>query len=109
MRARVLAPGLGVGDGDDGDHGGFALLAPLRSRIEVRVIDTGLGIPEGEREKVFDAFYQVDSSATREFGGAGLGLSIVKRIVDAHDGKIRVEGNLPTGTVFVVELPAAHS
>jgi hypothetical protein len=94
---------------DDDDGGGFALLAPLRARIEVRVIDTGLGIAASEREKVFDAFYQVDSSSTRQYEGAGLGLSIVKRIVDAHGGNIRIESNTPRGTAFVLELPAAHA
>lgn len=85
---------------------GFALLAASKRAIEVRVADTGIGIPQRERSRVFDAFYQVDSSSTREFGGAGLGLSIVKRLVDAHEGGIRIEDNAPSGTVFVVELPA---
>ena len=59
-----------------------------RRMVEVRVIDTGIGIPEEERERIFDAFYQVDSSSTREHGGTGLGLSIVKRLVDAHAGRV---------------------
>jgi two-component system, NarL family, sensor histidine kinase BarA len=84
---------------------GFALLAPARARVEVRVIDTGIGIPQRERSRVFDPFYQVDSSSTREYGGTGLGLSIVKRLVDAHGGKISIEDNEPKGTVFVVVLP----
>ena len=54
---------------------------------------------------MFDAFYQVDSSSTRQYGGTGLGLSIVKRLVVAHSGTIRIEDNQPTGTVFVVSLP----
>jgi signal transduction histidine kinase len=88
-----------------GDEGGFALLAPSRSHVEVRVIDTGIGIPEDEREKVFDPFYQVDSSSTREYGGTGLGLSIVKRLVESHDGTIRIEEGTQRGAVFVVTLP----
>ncbi|HEY1958446.1 MAG TPA: ATP-binding protein [Polyangiaceae bacterium] len=88
---------------------GFALLAPSRSQLEVRVIDTGIGIPLAEREKVFDPFYQVDSSSTREYGGTGLGLSIVKRLVEAHDGTIHVEEGSPRGAVFVVTLPVAGS
>jgi len=91
--------------GDDDGSFGFALLAPARSLIEVRVIDTGIGIPENEREKVFTPFYQVDSSSTREYGGTGLGLAIVKRLIEAHDGKVRIEANTPRGTVFVVSLP----
>lgn len=89
-----------------GDDVGFALLAPARRGIEVQVRDTGVGIPEAERKKVFDAFYQVDSSSTREHGGTGLGLAIVKRLVEAHDGTIDVGANEPSGTVFTVVLPA---
>jgi signal transduction histidine kinase len=58
---------------------------------------------------VFDAFYQVDSSSTREQGGTGLGLSIVKRLVEGHDGVVRVESNEPQGTVFVVAIPLKRS
>jgi signal transduction histidine kinase len=91
----------------DDEEEGLALLAPTRARVEVRVIDTGIGIPGREKARVFDAFYQVDSSSTREFGGVGLGLSIVKRLVEAHSGTIAVEDNPPRGTVFVVSLPQA--
>ena len=94
-------------DSMNSDMDGVSLLAPSRSRLEVRVMDTGIGIPLGEREKVFDAFYQVDSSSTREYGGTGLGLSIVKRLVEGHGGKIHVEDNAPNGTVFVVSFPRA--
>ena len=91
------------------DEEGAALLVPMLKQGEIRVSDTGIGIPPGERIKVFDAFYQVDSSSTREYGGTGLGLSIVKRIVDAHGGQVRVEANTPNGTVFVVTLPSANA
>ena len=103
LRARLsMEEGLAASD----DHeGGLSVLVPARARVEVRVEDTGIGIPVREREKVFDAFYQVDSSSTREYGGTGLGLSIVKRLVTAHSGTIRIEGNEPRGTVFVVALP----
>jgi signal transduction histidine kinase len=93
----------------DGEEEGAALLAPVLKQVEVRVTDTGIGIPSAERTKVFDAFYQVDSSSTREYGGTGLGLSIVKRIVDAHGGSVHAEGNNPNGTVFVVTLPSAKA
>lgn len=79
-----------------------------RPAIELRVTDNGIGIPESERERVFDAFYQVDSSSTREVGGTGLGLSIVKRLVDAHDGTVKVESNKPRGSSFIVVLPILH-
>jgi signal transduction histidine kinase len=91
----------GVGGAD----GGLVLLGARRPAVELRVADTGIGIPEAERERVFDAFYQVDSSSTREQGGTGLGLSIVKRLIDGHDGTVRIEDNVPRGTVFVILLP----
>ena len=92
---------------ESSDEEGFSLLEPSRRMIELRVVDTGVGIPEEERERIFDAFYQIDSSSTREHEGTGLGLSIVKRIVDAHGGTVHVGANQPTGTVFSVVLPAA--
>jgi two-component system sensor histidine kinase BarA len=94
-----------AGDGP-GEEDGLTLLAPTRSRVEIRVVDTGIGIPARERSRVFDAFYQVDSSSTREYGGTGLGLSIVRRLVEEHGGTIAIEDNEPQGTVFVVSLPA---
>jgi two-component system sensor histidine kinase BarA len=93
--------------GEDDEDAGLALVAPTRARLQICVADTGIGIPARERAKVFDAFYQVDSSSTREYGGTGLGLSIVKRLVEGHGGSIRIESNEPRGTVFVVRLPQA--
>jgi signal transduction histidine kinase len=103
----TLAARMVEDDGPDSDEGGLSVLAPTSALLEVRVSDTGIGIPPREREKVFDAFYQVDSSSTREYGGTGLGLSIVKRLVEAHSGRIRIEDNAPKGTVFVVTFPQA--
>ena len=97
------------------DDAGAVLLAPLRRVVEVRVADTGIGIPTAERARVFDAFYQVDSSSTREYGGTGLGLSIVKRIVEAHGGTVTIKSNdaFPAGntggTLFIVTLPSAQA
>lgn len=90
--------------GDD-DGPAVVMRSLRRTAVEIRVSDTGIGIAESEREKVFDAFYQVDSSSTREQGGTGLGLSIVKRLVDAHEGTVVVGENEPSGTVFRVTLP----
>lgn len=91
------------------DERGVVLLAPVRRELEVRVRDSGIGIPPHERNRIFDPFYQVDQSSTREQGGAGLGLAIVKRIVEAHQGQIRVEENTPRGTTFVVRFPLSTS
>jgi signal transduction histidine kinase len=109
LRARMLPSEADEEPQAGGAIAGFALLAPARARVEVRVLDTGIGIPARERVRVFDPFYQVDSSSTREYGGTGLGLSIVKRLVDAHGGKITIEDNEPQGTVFVVVLPLGPS
>jgi signal transduction histidine kinase len=105
---------------DEDDDIGMVLTAGRPTAILVSVADTGIGIPVGERSKIFDAFYQVDGSSTREYGGTGLGLSIVKRIVDLHEGWIAVYSNeamskevmgndaAPNrGSLFVVRLPVA--
>jgi signal transduction histidine kinase len=107
LRAQV-AP-IDDAENGDGQEDGLSVLAPTLLPIEVRVADTGIGIPAAERQRVFDAFYQVDSSSTREHGGTGLGLAIVKRLVDAHAGTVRIEDGQPRGTVFVVSLPQAGS
>lgn len=106
---RLVARIAGMDAGPSGDAGGMVLLGARRTGIEMRVADTGIGIPEAERSRVFDAFYQVDSSSTREAGGTGLGLSIVKRLVDGHDGSVRIEANQPRGTVFVVTIPVKRA
>jgi len=103
MRARMTKST----DASMTEEEGLTLLEPTRGELEVRVIDTGIGIPPRERAKVFDAFYQVDSSSTREYGGTGLGLSIVKRLIEGHGGAIRIDENKPKGAVFVVTLPQA--
>jgi PAS domain S-box-containing protein len=75
-------------------------------RVELKVSDTGIGIPAEKLDKIFDRFYQVDGSATRKYKGAGLGLAIVKKIVEAHRGEIRVESREGVGTTFTILLPA---
>lgn len=69
------------------------------------VEDSGVGIAAGELEKIFQSFYQVDSSSTRQFGGAGLGLSIVRSLVEAHGGFVRVTSEEGRGARFTVILP----
>jgi len=75
-------------------------------KVRIEVKDSGIGIREEHRDKVFEKFYQVDSSASREFGGTGLGLDICKTIVEKHGGRIWCESSPPIGTTFFVELPA---
>jgi signal transduction histidine kinase len=100
---------VGLAQSRPQDLAGAVLLTPVRREVEIRVADTGIGIPHHERQRIFDAFYQVDQSSTREQGGAGLGLAIVKRLVEAHQGRIRVEDTEPRGATFVVTLPVSAS
>lgn len=71
----------------------------------VRVRDSGMGIPFRDLPHVFERFYVVDRSRARESSGAGLGLSIVKQIADAHGGSVEVESQLGGGTVFTLRVP----
>lgn len=75
------------------------------SAVLIRVEDSGIGIPELSREKIFEAFYQVDNSPTREHGGTGLGLAIVKNFVEAHGGRVWVKSVERVGTTIFVLLP----
>ena len=77
----------------------------LGDEIMISVRDTGIGIPEEERERVFDRFYQVDSGSTRPYKGTGLGLTICKHIVEHHRGRIWVESNGSQGSLFSFSLP----
>jgi signal transduction histidine kinase len=86
---------------------GAALFAASRPAVVLTVRDTGMGIPQENLSRIFDAFYQIDAGTTRSHGGAGLGLSIVKQLVDGHDGTIDVTSALGEGTIFTVKLPAA--
>jgi signal transduction histidine kinase len=87
---------------------GAALFTTTRPAVELSVEDTGIGIEEGKLSRIFDAFYQVDGGTTRTHGGAGLGLSIVKQLVDSHDGIIDVVSERDRGTRFTVTLPAVR-
>jgi signal transduction histidine kinase len=72
------------------------------------VTDNGIGIARRHLRKIFDRFYQVDSSLARKAEGCGLGLSIVKFIVDAHKGKLTVESKPDQGSTFTMKLPVGH-
>jgi signal transduction histidine kinase/HAMP domain-containing protein len=71
----------------------------------VSVSDTGPGLSEGDQQRIFEEFHQVDASSTRKKGGTGLGLSIAKRIVEMHGGRIWVESTLGKGSTFSFTLP----
>lgn len=69
--------------------------------------DTGIGIPTGAQDSIFDAFWQVDDPRTREIGGSGLGLSIVKQLVNLLNGTITIKSKVDEGTTFTVSVPLA--
>ena len=73
--------------------------------LVVRVADTGCGIPEKYKESIFQPFFRVDKSRSRENGGVGLGLSLVWEIADIHGGKVQAEESTEKGTVMTVTFP----
>jgi signal transduction histidine kinase len=73
--------------------------------VVVEVIDQGIGIPDADLPHVFDRFFQADNTSTRRFGGTGMGLALVKRIVDAHAATITVETSVGAGTRVVLQWP----
>ena len=91
--------------------------SPGGGRVELRVrngngscvidvVDEGLGIPPGERERIFEKFYRLDPDQTHGVGGSGLGLYIVRELVERMDGRLSVESELGKGSRFTLELPA---
>jgi signal transduction histidine kinase len=74
--------------------------------VEVRVADHGPGIPQEEQQRIFDPFFRGQRALKDQVHGTGLGLNLVKKIVEAHGGTIRVNSQLAKGTEFVVRIPA---
>jgi signal transduction histidine kinase len=118
-----VTPGLPAGHGDERrltqvllnlvgnaikftDKGEVAIAASSQNgAFTVAVRDTGPGIAEADRDKIFEEFQQADSSVTRKKGGTGLGLSISKRIIELHGGRLWVESELGRGSTFSFSLP----
>ena len=73
--------------------------------VRVSVSDSGIGISPEKQARIFEPFFQVDSSSTREYGGTGLGLTLVKSYTEAHGGKVWVASELGRGIRFTVSLP----
>ena len=78
---------------------------PTKARIRIAVADTGIGISDANKSKLFIRFSQVDSSDTRKYGGSGLGLVITKQIVELMGGEIQVQSKEDVGSTFIVEVP----
>jgi len=87
--------------------GGLGTRPDHRLGVHVEVVDRGIGISREALAHVFEPFFQVDSSSTRQYGGSGLGLALAKVYVEAHGGRIWVDSTVGTGSRFVASFPAA--
>lgn len=83
----------------------FLSVSAAGDQVFLTVEDTGPGVPESERERIFDRFFRPDTPDGREPGGAGLGLAIVRSIVAAHGGEVSVRPARPHGSIFEIRLP----
>ena len=77
------------------------------THLTITVSDTGIGIPEDKRDRIFESFEQVEGSTVREYGGVGLGLAVTKKLIELHRGNIRVESTVGVGSQFRFTLPIA--
>jgi two-component system sensor histidine kinase SenX3 len=76
-------------------------------RAELRVSDTGIGIPSRDLDRVFERFYRADPARSRATGGTGLGLSIVRHVAESHGGDVTARSVLGAGSTFIVRLPVS--
>jgi signal transduction histidine kinase len=83
----------------------LVLLANKENQCQLAITDEGNGIPDEDKLKIFEKFYRIGSDATQKSKGTGLGLFLVKRIVDAHKGMVYVKDNQPKGSIFTIQLP----
>ncbi|NIZ40645.1 HAMP domain-containing sensor histidine kinase [Entomospira entomophila] len=90
--------------------GGEVILSAYQdiNGVYIQVKDSGEGIPDDQKEHIFERFYRLEQSRNRNTGGAGLGLTLVKRIIDAHQWRVYVEDNTPCGSIFTIEIPHSN-
>lgn len=85
------------------------VLETVENKIRLSIKDRGMGIPDAEKERIFQKFYRIGNEETRKSKGTGLGLFIVRYIVKGHNGLITVQDNSPKGTIFCVEFPTGSA
>jgi len=83
-------------------------LVPQGDQILLEVADHGPGIPDGEKTRIFEKFYRIGSEDTRQTKGTGLGLYIVKKVLEMHQAQVSVSDNLPVGTKFEITFKQTH-
>ena len=92
------------------DEGSITVTFEVHVReITVSVEDTGIGIPQTDISRIFERFYRVDKARSREVGGTGLGLSLVRHAVDRSNGDIKLKSEVGEGSTFTVSLPKARA
>ena len=79
----------------------------VNTTVRIEVEDDGPGIPQSDRDRIFERFYRVDDGRSREMGGTGLGLAIVKHLVTAMEGSVSFKPARPNGAIFIVTLRRA--
>ncbi len=84
------------------------LMLLSEKKVRIGISDTGIGIPKMQLKHVFDRFYQVDNTNARSYQGTGIGLALVKELVELHKGKIDVESEVEKGSTFMIELPISE-
>ena len=90
------------------NHSGGSVTVSMQQenqQVLLHIADTGCGIPEEYRESIFQPFFRVDKSRSRQMGGVGLGLALVREIAVLHGGSVCVESGSKDGTTFAVKLP----
>jgi CheY-like chemotaxis protein len=96
-----------LGHSEDADHPDLTSIAPTTHILHFAVTDTGIGIAAEHLDRLFQPFIQIDSSLNRQYEGTGLGLSLVKRLVELHGGQVGVTSEVGVGSCFTVALPCS--
>ena len=84
------------------------ILSTSQEHVMIHVMDQGNGIPENEKQRIFEKFYRIGNEDTRRTKGTGLGLFIVQHIVNLHKGAIKVRDNYPQGSIFEIKFPTVN-